>query len=53
MQNEKLDTYEAPELFELGQAKEHTLGLDEGPRSDVWGKFRKLWAEAVPVEDDI
>jgi hypothetical protein len=53
MQNEKPDMYEAPELFELGQAKQHTLGLDEGPRSDVFGQFRKLWVEAVPVEDDI
>lgn len=37
---ESLENYESPELFELGQAEELTLGLDDGAYLDFHGFFR-------------
>ncbi len=49
MTTKTAENYEAPELHELGQAKELTLGLDDGAFLDIRGAFRIQ--RAINVEE--
>jgi hypothetical protein len=40
MQNDTIETYETPELCDLGKAEELTKGLPEGAWFDLRGLYR-------------
>jgi hypothetical protein len=40
MQNDSIETYETPELCELGKAEEVTRGKPDGVNLDILGRYR-------------